>query len=207
MIKENTAYVLIDLRDTKVAEAGSIKGAVSIPAKELANAKDRFPAIKTAPIIIVDSAQASIEAFNMVRGWGYPNTAVLRDGMGAWKGELVKGPLGERIEYVKKLKPGEITIEEFKSIVSKKPAGTVILDVREGGTEGTIQGAIAIPSNELANRLRELPKDKEIVIHCNTGILARMAYDLLKENGFISIRYLNAVIQVAKDGSFEINEK
>lgn len=207
MIKENTSYVLIDLRAPGLAEAGFIRGAVSIPAGELAGAKDRFPAIKTAPIILADSAQASDEAFNIVRSWGYPNTSVLRGGTGAWKGELVKGKPGAKIEYVKRPKPGEIAIDEFKAIVAGKPKNAVVLDVREGGTEGVIAGAIAVPRNELANRLSELPKDKEIVIHCNTGILAKMAYDLLKEKGFTNVRYLNAIIQVAKNGSFEINEK
>lgn len=207
MIKENTSYVLIDLRDPEVAGAGFIKGAVSIPARELAGARDRFPAIKTAPVILVDTAQADAGAFSTVRGWGYPNTTVLRDGMGSWKAELAKGIPGSKIEYAKRLKPGEITIDEFKSILAKKPAGAVILDVREGGTDGVLPGAIQIPQTEIATRLSELPRDKEIVIHCNTGILARMAYDTLKENGFSNVRYLNAVIQVAKDGSFEINEK
>ena len=207
MIKENTSYVLIDLRAPGLAETGFIKGAVSIPAGELAGAKDRFPAIKTAPIILADAAQASNEAFNIVRSWGYSNTSVLRGGTGAWKGELVKGKPGTRVEYVKRLKPGEIAIDEFKTIVAGKPNNAVVLDVREGVTEGVIAGAIAVPRNELANRLGELPKDKEIVIHCNTGILAKMAYDTLKEKGFANVRYLNAIIQVAKNGSFEINEK
>lgn len=207
MLKENTPYVLIDLRDPKVAEAGFIKGAVAIPAKNLSEARDRLPAIKTAPIILVDSAQASNEAFSIVSGWGYPNTSVLRDGMSAWKGELSKGQLGTKIEYVKRLKPGEIGIDEFKAIIAKKPGNILILDVREGGSEGTLPGAIAIPRNELTNRLGELAKDKEIVIHCNTGILAKMAYDLLKESGYTNVRYLNAIIQVAANGAFEINEK
>ena len=207
MIKENTSYVLIDLRNPKAAEAGFIKDAVSITAKELSGAKDRFPAIKTAPIIIVDSAQASNEVFNTVRGWGYSNTSVLNGGMGAWKGELMKGPLGAKIEYVKRLKPGEIAGDEFKNIVAGKSSSTLILDVREGVTESTIAGALAIPRNELENRVGELPRDKKIIIHCNTGILAKMAYDILKEKGFTDVRYLNAIIQVAKDGSYEINEK
>ena len=207
MIKEDTAYVLIDLRDAKTAAGGFVKGAYSVPAGELAAAKDRFPADKTAPIILVNETQASDEAFATVRGWGYVNTSVLRGGMSAWKGDLQRGQLASKIEYVKKLKPGEITIAEFKSIIQKPPANSIILDVREGKTEGRLPGALPIPHNELEVRWTELPKDKEIVIHCNTGILAKMAYNELKESGYKNVRYLNAVIQVAKDGSYEITEK
>lgn len=201
MIKEDTAYVLIDLRGP--AKAGYIKGAV--PVADLAAAKDSFPADKNAPIILVNDAQASEDAFKTVRGWGYPNTSVLRGGMSAWKGEL--GPASAKIEYVKKLKPGEIAIAEFKSIAKDHPVGVIILDVREGGTEGQLQGAVAIPRIEIEKRFSELPKDQDIVIHCNTGILAKIAYNTLKEKGYERVRYLNAVIQVAKDGTYEINEK
>ena len=207
MIKEDTAYVLIDLRDPKTAAGGFIKGAVSIPVGELAAAKDRFPTDKAAPVILVNETQASNETFATVRGWGYANTSVLRGGMSAWKGELLKGQLASKIDFVKKLKPGEISISEFKTIVQNRPANIVILDVREGATEGRLLGAVAIANNELEARIIELPKDKEIAIYCNTGILAKMAYNELKEKGYKNIRYLNAVVQVAKDGSYEITEK
>lgn len=207
MIKEDTAHVLIDLRDRKTAAEGFIKGAVSIPAVELAAGKDRFPTDKTAPIILINETQASDEAFATVRGWGYVNTSVLRGGMSAWKGELQKGQLASKIDYVKKLKPGEIAIAEFKSIVLQRPASSIILDVREGTTEGRLPGSLSIPRNELESRGTELSKDREIIIHCNTGILAKMAYNELKERGYKNIRYLNAVIQIAKDGSYETTEK
>jgi rhodanese-related sulfurtransferase len=54
--------------------------------------------------------------------------------------------------------------------------------------------------------LDQLPKDKEIVIHCNTGILASMAQKGLQGKGYTS-RYLDAVVQVSADGSYEITEK
>jgi len=207
MIKEGTAHVLIDLRDPEKAAGGFIKGSVSIPASELSKAKDRFPANKTAPIILVDEAQASDEAFGMVRSWGYVNTSVLRGGISSWKSDLVKGPPGSKIEYVKRLKPGEIAIDEFRAMALKRPADTIIMDVREGAVEGRLPDALSLPNNELEARLGEVPKDKAIVIHCNTGILARMAYNDLSEKGYKNIRYLNAVLLVAKDGSFEITEK
>jgi rhodanese-related sulfurtransferase len=206
MIHEDTSYVLIDLRSKKAATAGHIKGAVSIPEAELAAAKDKFPKAKSAPIILYNDGQASAETFAVVRGWGYKNASVLNGGAKAWDGKFFPGETPSKIVYVKKLKPGEITSAEFKKAAAGEMTGKVILDVRDSGTAGTISGAVHIPQAELADRLAELPKDKEIIIHCNTGILASMALKTLKDNGY-KARYVDAVVQVSPDGSFEISSK
>ncbi len=206
MIHEDTSYVLIDLRSKKAATAGHIKGAVSIPEAELAAAKDKFPKAKSAPVILYNDAPASAETFELVRGWGYKNASVLSGGAKAWDGKFFPGDPGSKIVYVKKLKPGEITSAEFKKAAAGKMTGKVILDVRDSGTAGTISGAVHIPQAELAGRLAELPKDKEIIIHCNTGILASMALKTLKDNGY-KARYVDAVVQVSPDGSFEVSSK
>ena len=205
MIHEEASYVLIDLRSKEAATKGHIKGAVSLPEAELAAAKDKFPKDKSAPIILYSDGQASQESFATVRGWGYKNATVLNGGAKAWDGKFFPGEAASKIVYVKKLKPGEITIAEFKQIATNKPADKVILDVRDAGTEGHIPGDLDIPQAELADRLAEVPKDKEIIIHCNTGILASMAYKTLKDNGY-NARYVNAVVQVNSDGSFEVNK-
>ena len=206
MIHQDTSYVLIDLRSKKAATAGHIKGAVSIPADQLAAAKDKFPKDKSAPVILYNDDQASQETFGLVRGWGYKNTSVLIGGAKAWDGKFFPGETPSKIVYVKKLKPGEITIAEFKKIAAGEMTGKVILDVRDAGTVGTIPGAIAIPQAEISGRMAELPKDKELIIHCNTGILASMALKTLKDNGY-KARYVDAVVQVASDGTLEVSPK
>lgn len=206
MIHDDDSYVLIDLRSKEAAAAGHIKDAVSIPADQLATAKDKFPADKSAPIILYNDDQASAELFALVRGWGYKNTAVLAGGAAAWDGKFFTGEPTSEIVYVKKLKPGQISIEEFRQIASAKPAEKIILDVRDFGVKGHIPGDLDIPQALLTERLADLPKDKEIIIHCNTGILAKMAYNTLKDNGF-KARYLDAVVQIGADGSLDIAEK
>ena len=205
MIHEDSSYVLIDLRSKEAATAGHIKGAVSIPEADLAAAKDKFPKDKSAPVILYSDDQASAGAFASVRGWGYKNTTILNGGAKAWDGKFFPGDPGSKIVYVKKLKTGEITINDFKQVAADKPADKVILDVRDSGV-ATIPGAVNIPQAELADRLAELPKDKEIIIHCNTGIMANMALKTLQDNGY-KARYVDAVVQVSPDGSFEVSAK
>jgi rhodanese-related sulfurtransferase len=206
MIHEGDAYVLVDLRSKKAATAGHIKGAVSIPEAELAAAKDTFPKKKSAPVILYNDAPASAETFALVRGWGYKNTTVLKGGANAWDGKFFPGDPGSKIVYVKKLKAGQISAAEFKKIASGKPNNMLILDVRDAGMEGLIPGALNIPQSQLADRLAEIPKDKEIIVHCNTGVLASMSIKTLKDNGY-QARYLNAVVQISPDGSLEISDK
>jgi rhodanese-related sulfurtransferase len=207
--KSGSAFVLVDLREPAVASQGAIPGAIGVPAKDLASWKERFPENKKAPIVLVDAAQASPEAFALVRGWGYGNVSVLKGGLASWKGELKAGelPAPAKIEYVKKLKPGEITIDDFKKIADTRPAGTLILDVREKPVDGTFLGALAIPQSELETRAAEVPREQEIVIHCNTGILAKQSYDLLAAKGVTKARWLDAVVVVGAGGTYEVTEK
>jgi rhodanese-related sulfurtransferase len=209
MIKGGDAYVLIDLRDAGAAAKGYIPGAVSLPGADLEGAKDRFPAKKSAPVILYADGQASADDFRTVRGWGYKNASVVRGGFQGWKkskGRVLTGDLPTEIVYVKKLKPTQVGTKEFKTIVAAQPGDKLVLDVREGVSPGVLKGAKIIPRSQLMAGLGELPRDKEIVIYCNTGILAAMAQKSLAEKGYKS-RYLDAVIQVDADGSFEITEK
>ena len=65
---------------------------------------------------------------------------------------------------------------------------TVVIDVRptEEYESGHIRGALSIPLDELARRVRELPKTKLIVAYCRGPycVLAPQALTLLKARGF-----------------------
>jgi rhodanese-related sulfurtransferase len=203
--------VIIDLRQKDEAIKGHLPGAVSVPAKEIAGAKDRFPAHKRATIILyaADDETAS-EAFKIVRGWGYPNTSVLRGGVEAWLNEgntLVSGETTTKIVYIPRPRPGSISIEDFRKIAETRPANKLILDVRDAGetTTGMLKGAINIPAQDIGARLAELPRGKEIIIHCVAGVRAEMAYHTLIAAGY-EARFLHANIQIDKDGKYEITE-
>jgi len=210
LMDKDIAHVLIDLRDAKEAEKGFIPGAVSFSAKDLPAAKDKFPADKSAPVILY-ADKLNETAFKTVRAWGYSNTSLLNGSIATWTkdgGKTEKGKLAATISYVPKPRPGEITIEEFKAIAEKGSPDKIILDVRESDetSNGMIRGAVNIPENAIKSRLRELPMDKEIIAYCATGIRAESVFEELKEAGF-KTRFLNAVIQIDKDGKYEITKK
>jgi rhodanese-related sulfurtransferase len=209
-IEKDIAHVLIDLRDAPALEKGFIKGAVSIPGKDLESAKEQFPADKSAPIILY-SDKADTAAFTVVSGWGYKNAAILGGGIDSWTkdgGKLQKGKLIKSISYVPKPRPGEISIDDFKAAAEKAGGDRIILDVRDRDEtmNGMIRGAVNIPAGDITTRLKELPKNREIITHCVTGLRAESAYDDLKAAGY-KVRFLNAIIQIDNDGKYEITKK
>lgn len=214
--KKDQPYILIDLRPKNQVEAGHIPGAVTPPASGLASMQSAFPTYKGAPIILYNQdgdTTALLEDFKTVSGWGYKQVSVLEGGFQAWEKagqKTAKGPAGSKIEYVRKLAPGEVDIEAFKALVKKPSPDTVILDVRlaSEAEAGAFPNSKNIPLDELEQRLNELPKDKKIVIHCATGARAEMAYNILKKAGLNNIGFVKANIQFdpEKKGSYTISD-
>jgi 3-mercaptopyruvate sulfurtransferase SseA len=62
-----------------------------------------------------------------------------------------------------------ITVEELKEKLAKK-APVFIIDSRSqgsyDGSEIKIKGAVRIPADEIDARLKEIPRDREIVVYC-----------------------------------------
>ena len=49
---------------------------------------------------------------------------------------------------------------------------------------------IHIPTNEVPNRLSEIPRDRTIGVFCSAGIRASIVYAFLRANGFDNVRIL-----------------
>lgn len=64
-----------------------------------------------------------------------------------------------------------------------------ILDVRqpEEYEESSIPGSVLIPLAELRERLDEVPRDREIIVHCKAGGRSARALKLLQEEGFDNV--------------------
>ena len=72
-----------------------------------------------------------------------------------------------------------------------------LIDVRPGDefAAGHIPGALSVPVAELADRLRELPKRKEIVAYCRGRycVLAVTAIELLRRRGYRARRLIESI--------------
>ena len=67
--------------------------------------------------------------------------------------------------------------------------GAVVIDVRPNMIYkmGTINGAINIPIAEIIKRLDEIPKDKKVILSCNTGYTSYCASRILAQKGFNNV--------------------
>ncbi len=68
-----------------------------------------------------------------------------------------------------------------------EPLGdALVLDVRTSGEveRGQVEGSLHIPLDELAGRLGELPRDRELRVLCRVGARSHVATRLLLEHGF-----------------------
>lgn len=67
-----------------------------------------------------------------------------------------------------------------------------VLDVRsaEEFVTGHVPGAVNIPHDQVAARLAEVPKDKDVLLYCRSGKRAGIAGQVLAENGYQRLQHL-----------------
>jgi rhodanese-related sulfurtransferase len=82
---------------------------------------------------------------------------------------------------------GYVQLAQWFEVEHLNPKTQVILDVRnpEEYQAGNIPGSLNIPLGQLRKRLGELPKDREIIVHCQTGQRSYFAARILAQHGFI----------------------
>jgi NADPH-dependent 2,4-dienoyl-CoA reductase/sulfur reductase-like enzyme/rhodanese-related sulfurtransferase len=77
--------------------------------------------------------------------------------------------------------------------------GTMLIDVRteqEYGN-GTIQGAVNIPLDDLRERLSEIPKNRDLIVTCQVGLRGYLAARILTQKGY-SVKNLDGGYKLYK---------
>ncbi len=82
--------------------------------------------------------------------------------------------------------PDEITVAQAAEMRSK---GAFLLDVRqpEEWQQFHIPGATLIPLGDLPARLKEVPRDREVVVVCRTGHRSAQGRDILRNAGYTRV--------------------
>lgn len=82
--------------------------------------------------------------------------------------------------------PAEISVAQA---AVKRDAGAFFLDVREPSewSQAHIPGSTLISLGELEKRVNEVPRDKEIVVVCQSGTRSKAGRDLLINAGFTQV--------------------
>jgi rhodanese-related sulfurtransferase len=181
--------VLVDLRSKEEYEAGHIPRAHNIPMASLAAKEDGFPT-KAPTVVYANSFVEAQKGYNMIKKWGVKTISIWPGGEKSWaaKGnKLAKGATPAAITWVRQMGKNEVSLAEFKKAMDGS-ATQVILDVRtkDEVQTGAFKNSISIPLDEIEKRIGELPKGKEMLVHCSTGARAEMAKAALDKAGLKS---------------------
>jgi adenylyltransferase/sulfurtransferase len=88
----------------------------------------------------------------------------------------------------------QITVQELKRRIDAGDAPCV-LDVREPWEHKIARiGGQLIPMNEIPQRLSELDREREIVVHCHHGIRSQRVAEFLQQSGFTRVSNLSGGI-------------
>jgi len=76
--------------------------------------------------------------------------------------------------------------------VALEPGEALVVDVRNPSerAEGYIEGSLNLPLGRLREHLAELPRDRDLVVHCESSGRARVALSLLEAEGFSRAAHL-----------------
>lgn len=74
----------------------------------------------------------------------------------------------------------------------------MLIDVREPNEfkSGAIPGARNIPLSQLGQRIGEIPKERELLLYCRSGMRSKTAARMLSRNGYRHISHLQGGISV-----------
>jgi adenylyltransferase/sulfurtransferase len=77
-----------------------------------------------------------------------------------------------------------------------RQADFVLVDVREQSEYDIcrIQGAQLIPLAQLSERVGEIPKDREVILHCRSGMRSARAAHFLRGRGYGNVHNLEGGI-------------
>lgn len=75
---------------------------------------------------------------------------------------------------------------QWHEVEELQAAGSLVLDVRDAPerARGAIAGSVHIPLPEIRARMDELPRDRDLIVHCAAGVRSYSAVRILVQNGF-----------------------
>ena len=88
--------------------------------------------------------------------------------------------------------PPPVTPQQVHELQVKKDPSLLVIDVRsaEEYAAGHVPGAVNIPHDQVASRLAEIPKDKDVVLYCRSGRRSGLAAETLEANGYKDLQLL-----------------
>jgi hydroxyacylglutathione hydrolase len=176
--------VLVDTRGTADYAAGHVPGTLNVPLGKsfTTYAGSVIPYDRDVYLMIDERRNGAVEE-------------VVRDlcliGLDRVKGYFGLGAVqaGAAAETALETLP-RVTADEVEQAL--QTGAIELVDVRNSSEweAGHIPGSRNLPLGRLAERLQEIPRDKPLVVHCQTGSRSRVAASLLRSHGFRRVAHL-----------------
>ncbi len=103
------------------------------------------------------------------------------------------------IAAVLQFRPGNAAPEEISTAQAyeKYQQGVFFLDIRSQAewNQAHIAHSVLIPLDELQSRLSELPRDKDIVVVCLSGVRSQAAVTILRRAGFYRASWMEGGLE------------
>src|SRR4051794_6453685 len=169
---------VVDTRQAQDFAHGAVPGTLNIPGNRsfttwagslLPYDRDFYLIVDDRRGQAIDDLVRDLAGIGLDRVAGYFGIEVV-DSWRASQGHLQTIPLLSLADFASQLQANE----------------KVILDVRavEEWKSGHLPGSLSLPIGELEARLGELPRDRPLIVHCQTGARAAIAASLLRARGF-----------------------
>ena len=91
-------------------------------------------------------------------------------------------------EGIELQKSDVIDIEEFKTYLGKEEVQIVDVRGKTEFEEGQVEGAENVFVGTLPQNLDKISREKQVVIHCQSGDRSAIAYSVLRKNGFNNVK-------------------
>jgi len=207
MMDKKDKFVLIDSRTKPEYAESHIVTAVNIPDKKLQENLALLPTDKNSLLVIYCNGfkcGKSKRLAAQLEPMGYTNIRIYLEGIPVWEERnlpLVTGP-----DYNKKIEATRIKPADLQKLISDNKQDFVVVDVRDASEfkEGHIPGAINIPSETFASGSGVLPKEKKIIVYCNTGSRSFLAYKKLIQLAYPNIN--QALLADWKDAGLTVEK-
>ena len=100
------------------------------------------------------------------------------------------------------------TVDAKTTAAVKEMDNVIVLDVREQWEydEGHIPGVTLIPMGEVANRLSEIPTDKEVIVTCRSGNRSSQVTEFLREQGYDNVHNMAGGILAWQEAGLPVEQ-
>lgn len=200
-------FVLVDARTKAEYQEAHIGQAINIPDKDFDQLVQLLPGDKHILMVIYCNGVKcgkSKKVATKAQGLGYDNLLIYADGFPVWEEKgmpVIAGP-----DYAKKIETTKLSAADVEKIIKEKKQEYVLVDVRDEFEfeEGHMPTAINIPAETFAVKSGVLPKEKKIIVYCNSGGRSYMAYRKLMKLAYPNI--YQAIFSEWKDAKLPVEK-